>query len=103
MRAIQTLVQTALDPPGRAIVFEPLCRVQLFRGQTGHERHDFGTMVAQVTPQQGDLFHAGKAYGFRTRRLRTQYPNLQAALVNLTRARQVRCRLPRGKNPPVGR
>ena len=103
MGDVQTLVQAAFDAPGGAVVFEPLGRAQFLRGQAGHQRHHFGTMVAKLTPQQGHLLHAWKVDRFGGRGQRTQDPDFQSAFVDLTSARQLRRGLPRGKNPPVGR
>jgi len=103
MRDVQTLVQTAFDAPGGAIVFEPLGRAQFLRGQAGRQRHHFRTMMAKLAPQQGDLFDARKVYRLGGRRLRAQHADFQSAFVGLTGAGQLCRRLARGKNPPAGR
>jgi hypothetical protein len=59
--------------------------------------------VAQVAAQQGHWLDAGKIHRLGRGGHGAQHPRFQAAFVDLTAARPLRRRLPRGKNPPEGR
>ena len=98
---IQSLVQAALNAPSRAVVLEPLRRVELLGGKTGHQSDGFRGMVAQMAAQEGDLLHAGKVHFFGGGRPRTQHPDFGLAFVELTAARQSGRGLRREKNRPA--
>jgi hypothetical protein len=100
---IQALMQAGFDAPGCAIELEPLLGVEFFRGQAGHERDGFGTVVAQVALEQGDLFDTREVHRLARGGLATEHAPFGLAFVELTPARQRRGGLARGKNPPEGR
>ena len=54
-----------------------------------------------MAPQERDLSDAGVIHFLGRRRARAEHPQLLSAFVDLTLARQVRRRIPRGKNAPA--
>ena len=87
MGDIQPQVQPVFDAPGRSVVLQPLGRVEFFEPQACHQRHGFGTMMTQISAQEGDLFDARKVHLFGRRRYGTQRACFELALVELTAAR----------------
>lgn len=100
---VESLMQARFDPPGGAIVFEPLGGGELIGRQAGDQSHDFRFMVAQVATQQGDLLHTGKIHRLGGGSRGTQHAYFQSAFVDFTFSDQRVRGLPRGKNPPEER
>ena len=102
MRDVQALVQTIFDAPGAAVFLEPLAGVELSGKETGHQGHGFGAMMAQVSAEQGHLFHAGKIHLFGGGGERAEGACFKLALVELTAARQVGGEILREKRSRAG-
>ena len=93
---IQTLVQSAFDPPARPIELEPLHRVQTFGRSTGNQGDGFLLASGSLSKNPRGLLCQGKADVFGLNLRRGNGPIFSPALVLLAGARRRRSGLDQG-------
>jgi hypothetical protein len=103
MADVQPQVQAVLNAPSGPVVGQPLSGVELAGRQAGHQGDGLRLVLAQVPPQQGHLFDAGKIDFFRAGCARAQDPDFQLPFVKLPAAAQRWSRLGWGENALAAR
>lgn len=90
MGDVQALVQSAFNAPSRPVAVQPLRGRQFARREAGDQCHGFRAMVAQVAPEQRDLFDAGKIDLLRRGGAGAEDAGFELAFVKFTAAGQSR-------------